>query len=90
MNFHPDNEFLSYVNSTKADPLHNIKTFHNELQAALLSFKDACNDNVNITWDKLPYAGKTWKAKMKFAIAYIIGDIVLHDQLCGRYGSRGE
>lgn len=88
--FHPDAEFLSSTHSKKAEPIHNIQNLHNGLRAALQSFKEVCEADEGIIWDELPYAGKTWKVKMKFCIAYVIGDTELHDKLCGRYGSRGN
>eukprot|EP00536_Pseudo-nitzschia_multiseries_P017116 jgi/Psemu1/314027/fgenesh1_kg.1387_\ len=54
---------------------------------AFCSFKAACNKDGGIKWNYLPYANQQWKVKMKFAIAYVIGDTELHDKLCGKYGS---
>ena len=31
------------------------------------------------------FARKLWKVKLKFRIAFFIGDTELHDKLCGRY-----
>ena len=87
--FHPDNEFQSSNYSSKADPVDNMQNLHNRLRVALQCFKEACSDDAAFTWNELPYAEKEWKVSMKFATAYVVGDTVLHDQLCGRYGSRG-
>ena len=81
--FHPDNEFQSSSYSTKADPVYNMQNLYNGLRAALQSIKEAYGDDASLMWDELPYAGKKWKVYMKFAIAYVVGDTVLHNQLCG-------
>ena len=41
-----------------------------------------------LDWNWFPYGGKKWKVKMKFAIAYVVGNTELHDKLCGKYGVR--
>eukprot|EP00536_Pseudo-nitzschia_multiseries_P016705 jgi/Psemu1/313478/fgenesh1_kg.1205_\ len=64
-----------------------IQNLHNGLEVAFRSFKAACNEVGGIEWNYLPYANQQWKVKMKFAIAYVIGDTELHDKLCGKYGS---
>eukprot|EP00536_Pseudo-nitzschia_multiseries_P017004 jgi/Psemu1/313885/fgenesh1_kg.1334_\ len=46
-----------------------------------------CKKEGGIKWNYLPYANQQWKVKMKFAIAYVIGDTELHDKLCGKCGS---
>ena len=88
--FCSDNEFQSSNYSSKADPVDNMQNLHNRLRAALQSFKEVCGDDASFSWDELPYAGGKWKVLMKFAIAYVVGNTVLHDQLCGRYGSCGK
>ena len=67
-----------------------MQNLHNRLRAALQSFKEACSDDASFTWNALRYAGRKWKVSMKFAIAYVVGNTVLQNQLCGWYGSCGE
>eukprot|EP00536_Pseudo-nitzschia_multiseries_P017257 jgi/Psemu1/50051/gm1.50051_g len=77
-------------NNKTLSPCHfkdKIQNLHNGLELALCSFKAACNKDSGIKWNYLPYANQQWKVKMKFAIAYVIGDTELHDKLCGKYGS---
>ena len=54
------------------------------------SFKNICEIEGGVRWDFLPYAGKEWKVRMKFSIAYVIGDTEMHDRLCGRYQARAR
>eukprot|EP00536_Pseudo-nitzschia_multiseries_P017808 jgi/Psemu1/315033/fgenesh1_kg.1829_\ len=85
--FHPDPEWESTRHSRPANSKEKIQNLHNGLEVAFRSFKAACNEDGGIEWNYLPYANKQWKVKMKFAIAYVIGDTELHDKLCGKYGS---
>ena len=82
--FHPD-KIKSVASTTGGD---NVTNLHTGLQLALKSFKDICEQRECISWDGLPYASKKWSVKMKFAIAFVIGDTQLHDQLCCRYATR--
>eukprot|EP00536_Pseudo-nitzschia_multiseries_P019336 jgi/Psemu1/316888/fgenesh1_kg.4530_\ len=78
------------VNQTLSRPAtskEKIENLHNGLEVAFCSFKAACNKDGGIEWNYLPYANQQWKVKMKFAIAYVIGDTELHDKLCGKYES---
>ena len=84
--WHPDKNFLSADHSNTPTSQQNIQNLHNGLELALRSFKEACELQEGVLWDGLPYAGKIWNGvKMKFAIAYVVGDTELHDRLCGRY-----
>ena len=85
--FHPSSKvhYVSQCQKKRTSGVHNIQNLHNGLQAALQSFHDVCTKEDGILWDGLPYAGKVHKVKMKFAIAYVIGDTELHDQLCGKF-----
>eukprot|EP00536_Pseudo-nitzschia_multiseries_P013877 jgi/Psemu1/36773/gm1.36773_g len=67
-------EWESTRHSCPATSKEKIQNLHNGLEVALLSFKAACDKMV-------------WKVKMKFAIAYGIGNTELHDKLCGKYDS---
>ena len=88
--FHPDKEYHSFSKNHKNSGVHNLTNLHTGLQVALEEFKDEiCNLNKPLIWNNLPYAGKIWEnVELKFAIAYVIGDTQLHDQLCCKYGSR--
>eukprot|EP00536_Pseudo-nitzschia_multiseries_P015107 jgi/Psemu1/311732/fgenesh1_kg.821_\ len=87
----PLNMTLGIFNSTRhsrpATLKEKIQNLHNGLEVAFRSFKAACNEDGGIEWNYLPYANQQCKVKMKFAIAYVIGDTELHDKLCGKYGS---
>jgi hypothetical protein len=82
--FHPD----KISSENKVEGIHNIINLHQGLEVALKELRDICADNISISWDGLPYASKNWSVKMRFAIAYVIGDTELHDKLCCRYGNR--
>ena len=84
--WHPDKNFLSANHSNTPSSEDNIQNLHNGLEVALRSFKDVCEQKGGVLWDGLPYGGKIWNGvKMKFAIAYVVGDTEQHDRLCGRY-----
>eukprot|EP00536_Pseudo-nitzschia_multiseries_P006346 jgi/Psemu1/15033/gm1.15033_g len=88
--FHPDPEcpeWDSTRHSRHASSKEKIQNLHNSLEVVFCSFKDAWKEDGGIKWNYLPYANQQWKVKMKFAIAYVIGDTELHDKLCGKYGS---
>ena len=88
--FHPDSSYVSTNNQKSVSPIHNVMNLHNGLGVALESFKEACLDVDGFEWDGIPYAGSSHRVRMKFAIAYVIGDTELHDKLCGSYGSRSK
>ena len=84
--FHPD----KITSEKKTEGIHNVTNLHNGIKVALQSFLDLCQSNECITWDELPYASKKWSVKMRFAIAYVIGDTELHDKLCCRFAGYTE
>eukprot|EP00536_Pseudo-nitzschia_multiseries_P009302 jgi/Psemu1/22847/gm1.22847_g len=88
--FHPDSEWESTHHSRKPTATESMQNLHNAIEVALASFKEILERDDGILWEYLPYAGKLWKVRMKFAIAYVIGDTELHDKLCGKYGSRNS
>ena len=67
----------------------NLNNLHTGLKCALASLREACQVEDGITWTKLPWNGRFWPVRMKFALAFVIGDTELHDKLCGHYGCRG-
>ena len=85
--FHPDvKQELDSIKKT--DPADKVQNLHTGIRAAMSSFKNICDIEGGVCWDFLPYAGKEWKVRMKFSIAYVIGDTEMHDRLCGRYQAR--
>eukprot|EP00536_Pseudo-nitzschia_multiseries_P016225 jgi/Psemu1/45378/gm1.45378_g len=68
-----------------AESIDNVNNLHSGLRLALSSLKDACNQTDGIEWSNLPWNKKKWSVRMKFAVAYFIGDTPQHDQLCGHY-----
>ena len=88
--FHPSAKFANNSSADTAkitDREANLINLHTGLAKALQSFKELCDNPFPLQWDHLPYAGKKWSVKMRFAIAYVIGDTVEHDKLCGRMGA---
>ena len=89
--FHPSAKYPNEGTTRNAAKLSereaNLTNLHTGLAIALQSFKEVCDSQRPIQWNHLPYAGKKWPVKMKFAIAYVIGDTVEHDKLCGRMGA---
>eukprot|EP00536_Pseudo-nitzschia_multiseries_P010602 jgi/Psemu1/26440/gm1.26440_g len=71
-------------------PDKSMQNLHNAIQVALASLTEILEPDHGILWEYLLHAGKLWKVRMKFAIAYVIGDTELHDKLCGKYGSRNS
>ena len=86
--FHPDQSYMATQQTTKTLPEDNIRNLHNGLQLALHSLEKEMEEENCIVWKKLPWNGTTYEVKMKFAIAFVIGDTELHDKLCCCYGSR--
>ena len=64
--------------------MESIQNLHNCIKEALHSFEELFK-NDGLDFDYLRFAGKFWKVKLKFGIAFVIGDTELHDKLCGRY-----
>lgn len=72
-----------YKDQTNKAPFHKMQNVHTGLDAALQSLSEEFESSDGVLWDTLPYGGKEWKVKMKFAIAYVVGDTALHNQICG-------
>ena len=79
----------SIYQSRKLTSYESLLNLHRGLNAALESFHQTTS-NQPLDWDWFPYAGKIWKVKMCFAIAFVVGDTELHDKLCGKYGVRND
>ena len=84
--FHPDAKYMSSLQSLPTQPIDNIKNLHRGLEAALSSFKEQGNKPIEVS--NFPWNGTTYSVKMKFAIAFVIGDTKQHDELCARFGGR--
>ena len=65
-----------------------IVNLHLGLEEALRSVREACSGRRDYEWSNLPWNGREWKVKMKFAVAYVIGDTEMHDKFCGRVPTR--
>ena len=52
----------------KLKPIDNLNNLHNGLCAALRSFREACDSEEVFQWKNLPWNGKHFCVKMKFAI----------------------
>lgn len=88
--FHPDSTVMQIShNSHGSEKGDSVRNLHAGLSVALQSFYDTCQLAEGIEWKGLPYGGKKWHVRLKFSIAYVIGDTPQHDQLCGRYSSYG-
>ena len=83
--FHPNEKVVqNHHNSLGAKPPEKLKNLHNSLRVALQSYHDTCELKRGILVKNLPYGGKQWNVKLKFSIAFFVGDNELHDQLCAR------
>ena len=88
--FHPDSTVMQIShNCHESEKGDSVRNLHAGLSVALQSFYDTCQLAEGIEWNGLPYGGKKWHVRMKFSIAYVIGDTPQHDQLCGKYSSYG-
>ena len=72
------------------DAIGNLNNLHTGLRCALSSLQEACQQTQCVEWKNLPWNGKTWHVRMKFAVAFVVGDTELHDKLCGHYGCRNK
>ena len=86
--FHPDSSYHKGLNQRKTQPIDNIENLHRGLDIALSSLKSQCKRQT--TFNRLPWNGQLYKVNMKFAVAFVIGDTELHDQLCCKFGARGS
>ena len=76
-----------YKNTDVNAAFPKMQNLHTGLDAALQPLLEECQSSGGVLWDSLPYGGKQWKVKMKFAIAYVVGDTELHNKICGSKGS---
>ena len=82
-------ETIYYHPSRKGEnATDNLVNLHSGIREALSTLKDACNDEDGVLWTNLPWNGKTWSVRLKFSVAFVIGDTELHDKLCCHYCSR--
>ena len=66
------------------DGYKGAANLHLGLEQALRSVREACSGSREYEWSNLPWNGTEWKVKMKFAVAYVIGDTEMHDKFSGR------
>ena len=86
--FHPDDLVVQIAqNSKPPTSFEKVQNLHSGLEAALKSFVEVCESESRILWANIPYGGKLWKARLRFSVAFVIGDTLQHDQLCGSYAS---
>jgi len=88
--FHPDSSYEKEFHSKNASPIEGVQNLHHTLEAALDSFHAICEVPDGIPFNFLHYAGKNWQVRLKFGIAFVVGDTELHDKLCGKYQSRSH
>ena len=88
--FHPDPNISATTHKKSCKPIDKIQNLHNGIRVALESLKEVMDKDEPFTYHNFPWNNKTWTVKMKFSIAFFIGDTELHDKLCCRYGSYGE
>ena len=86
--FHPDPNFMMSLQKQYTKPVHNVENLHRGLDVALCSFKEACQREY--IFPNFPWNGSTHVVRMKFAVAFVIGDTELHDKLCCRFGGRNS
>ena len=83
--FHPDASHEKSLHSREPTPKESLENLHRTIEAALESLQNYMQSSNGIQFDYLPYAGKIWKVRLKFSIAFFVGDTEHHDKLCGRY-----
>eukprot|EP00980_Cylindrotheca_fusiformis_P015203 scaffold4218_cov141-Cylindrotheca_fusiformis.AAC.2 len=82
--YHPDEMAEAAFHSQTTKGVHNVKNLHRGISRAMEDFKELCDKGQPVAW-RLPYAGRTWDVRLRFSIAFVIGDSVQHDPLCGKY-----
>ena len=86
--FHPDDLVVQIAqNSKPPKPFEKVQNLHSGLEVALKSFVEVCQSESRILWRNIPYGGKLWNARLRFSVAFVVGDTLQHDQLCGSYTS---
>ena len=82
--FHPNSSHENSFQSRNPTTLKSLQNYHNCIDTAMESFDELFNGE-GLDFNYFPYAGKIWKVKLKFGIAFVIGDTELPDKWCGRY-----
>ena len=86
IHFHPDASFMKKFAKNTVESIHSIENLHRGLDAAFASFKRQCQTTT--VFKRLPWNGDVHEVKMKFAVAFVIGDTEQHDKFCCRFQSR--
>eukprot|EP00980_Cylindrotheca_fusiformis_P026889 scaffold17865_cov93-Cylindrotheca_fusiformis.AAC.1 len=82
--YHPDEMAEAAFHQQTTKGVHNVQNLHRGIARAMEDFKELCDNGQPVAW-QLPYAGRMWDVRMRFSIAFVIGDSVQHDPLCGKY-----
>eukprot|EP00980_Cylindrotheca_fusiformis_P006720 scaffold1399_cov109-Cylindrotheca_fusiformis.AAC.4 len=82
--YHPDEMAEAAFQQQTTKGVHNVQNLHRGIARAMEDFKELCDKEEAVAW-QLPYAGRMWDVRLKFSIAFVIGDSVQQDPLCGRY-----
>ena len=85
--YHPDDDVEAAYHSQKTSSVDKVQNLHLGLEKALEDFQLVCEGG-GLNWNWLPYAGREWKVKMKFAVCFVVGDTEMHDKLCGKFQAR--
>eukprot|EP00980_Cylindrotheca_fusiformis_P016094 scaffold4764_cov84-Cylindrotheca_fusiformis.AAC.4 len=82
--YHPDEIAEAAYHQKTTMGVHNVQNLHRGISRAMKDFKELCDSGEPVAW-QLPYAGRMWDVRLRFSIAFVIGDSVQHDPLCGKY-----
>ena len=88
VHFHPDPNFMISLQNQCTKPVHNVENLHRGLDVAFCSFKEACQREC--VFPNFPWNGSTHVVRMKFAVAFAIGDAKLQKKLCCCFGGRNS
>lgn len=88
MLLYPDSATAASTQVKKTTADHKVQNLHNCLHLAFTDLRQLMDSGESIEWPlKYGTEGRVWNVKLKFALAYIIGDTEMHDKLCGSFSS---
>ena len=85
----PDNKAEAEYQNEETKAVHKVQNLHNCIKLALKELEMLKTTGQSVQWT-LNYGGKEHNVRLKFAIAFVIGDTELHDTLCGRIQRRDK
>jgi hypothetical protein len=86
---HPDDQAEASLHKKPATSFDKCQNLHRGLRAMFAEFREITAKG-GLRWDNLKHGGSVHKVNFKFALAFVVGDAEMHDNVFFAPTHRGE